>query len=150
MSPQGRSQFTKILTISLLALAVLAAPDHKATTAPAPAVVDLHPHLDRRQEMSVGSSCEGSEGQWNCMTSSFQRCGSGHWSEVQQCALGTQCSPSGLTYQFHIDFADGYLGAAPLPPSSSPPPSMSGGVCAGGNPVGWWLLSGLGLLALMV
>ncbi|KAK5630033.1 hypothetical protein RRF57_005748 [Xylaria bambusicola] len=63
--------------------------------------------------MSTDSSCTDSEGQWNCMTTSFQRCGSGHWSEVQQCAFGTQCSPVGLTYEFHVDYADGYLGAAP-------------------------------------
>ncbi|KAI0442517.1 hypothetical protein F4803DRAFT_519311 [Xylaria telfairii] len=131
---QARSGLTRIiLTILLLALAVSAALDHGANT-----------RIERRQEMSVGSSCAGAEGQWNCMTNSFQRCGSGQWSEVQQCALGTKCSPSGLTYQFHVDFADGYLGAAP------PPQSTSGGTRIGDELVGWCLLSGLGLLTVMV
>ncbi|RYC59612.1 hypothetical protein CHU98_g6592 [Xylaria longipes] len=137
MSPsqhhQGRIQLTSISTILLFALTVLATPGRTATTASAE-----NPGLGRRQGMSVGSSCAGAEGQWNCMTSSFQRCGSGRWSEVQQCALGTQCSPSGLTYQFHVDFAGGYLGAAP---------STSGGAGIRGGLVGWWFL---GLLAVMV
>ncbi|TGJ83298.1 hypothetical protein E0Z10_g5437 [Xylaria hypoxylon] len=104
------TRLTRISTILLLALTSLAT----AMTTPSTAITtDETPNLARRQEMSSGSSCDGSEGQWNCMTTSFQRCGSGRWSEVQQCALGTHCSPSGLTYQFHVDFADGYLGAAP-------------------------------------
>ncbi|KAI0452718.1 hypothetical protein F5B21DRAFT_482019 [Xylaria acuta] len=144
MSPsqhrQGRSRLTGVFTILLFALAVLAAPDHKATTASS----TVNPRLERRQETPVGSSCAGAEGQWNCMASSFQRCASGRWSEVQQCALGTRCSPSGLTYQFHVDFADGYLGAAP------PPPPTAGGARLRVSLVGWWLLSGLGLLAAML
>lgn len=139
---QARKGLTRIiLTILLLALAVFAA---------APAEHETNPRIERRQEISVGSSCAGAEGQWNCMTNSFQRCGSGQWSEVQQCALGTKCSPSGLTYQFHVDFADGYLGAAPPPPPPPPPQSTSGGTRIGDELVGRWLLSGLGLLTVMV
>ncbi|KAI1739296.1 hypothetical protein F4680DRAFT_449042 [Xylaria scruposa] len=135
---QGRSQLTSLYTILLLALAVFATSGHTATIA-----TKESPNLERRQGMTVGSSCAGSEGQWNCMTSSFQRCGSGQWSEVQQCALGTQCSPSGLTYQFHVDFADGYYGAAP-------PPSTSGGARIRDGRIGWWLLGGIGVFAVVV
>jgi hypothetical protein len=105
--------------------------------------------LRRQDEMSVGSSCAGSEGQWNCMTDSFQRCGSEQWSAVQQCAAGTQCSPGGLTYEFHVDFAGGYLGAAPPPTTSGGVPTSGfGGGDGGGGLVNWWLLlGGLGGLA---
>ncbi|KAI0910550.1 hypothetical protein F4823DRAFT_561729 [Ustulina deusta] len=135
MSPsqhrQATSRLTNIITTLLLLIAVVTA---SPTTKAAEGSHTFH----RRQEMSVGSSCDGSEGQWNCMTSSFQRCGSGQWSEVQQCALGTQCSPAGLTYEFHVDFA-GYLGAAP-------PPTTSGGGSGSGSrgaPVNGWLSGGV-------
>ncbi|KAI1815357.1 hypothetical protein GGS20DRAFT_584592 [Poronia punctata] len=98
----------------------------------------------RRQ--SAGTSCAGSEGQWNCMTDGFQRCGSGVWSVVEQCAAGTACSPGGLTYEFHVDFADGYIGAGSSPPTSG---AGSSGVAVRGlrgvveQVVGLWLLRGL-------
>jgi hypothetical protein len=57
------------------------------------------------QRATVGQDCTGSEGMWNCMSNSFQRCASGRWSEVMQCAAGTQCSPSGTGYQFNIGFS---------------------------------------------
>ncbi|RYC64360.1 hypothetical protein CHU98_g1843 [Xylaria longipes] len=87
--------------------------------APSPSALDEIPTLHPRQQMSTGSSCADSEGQWDCMTSSFQRCTASQWSEVQQCALSTRCSPAGLTHEFHVDYADGYLGTAP--------PGTSGG-----------------------
>ncbi|KAI1131767.1 hypothetical protein F5Y10DRAFT_261929 [Nemania abortiva] len=134
------SRLTRLATISLLALAAIATSPDLTATEDTPRT----PLSRRDDEMTAGSSCAGSEGQWNCMTSSFQRCGSGQWSDVQQCALGTKCTPSGLTYEFHVDYADGYLGAAP--------PSTSGAVpTAGGDPLGlvnWWLLSGLGVLVI--
>lgn len=40
-------------------------------------------------QMTVGSAC--SEGEWNCMTTSFQRCASGQWSVVMDTADGTIC-----------------------------------------------------------
>ncbi|KAJ0168154.1 hypothetical protein CTA2_9292 [Colletotrichum tanaceti] len=41
---------------------------------------------------TVGSACTG-EGAWNCVGgSSFQRCASGAWSNIQQLADGTSCS----------------------------------------------------------
>jgi hypothetical protein len=57
------------------------------------------------KRISVGQDCTGSEGMWNCMTNSFQRCASGRWSEVTQCAAGTQCSPAGTGYQFNVGFS---------------------------------------------
>lgn len=81
------------------------------------------------------------------MTTSFQRCGSGSWSAVEQCALGTQCSPAGLTFEFHVDYANGYIGAG-----SQPSPSTSGGApTAAASGVGrdalrLWLLGVLGAL----
>jgi len=39
------------------------------------------------------------------MGSSWQRCAAGKWSEVRACAAGTECSPSGTSYDFHIVFA---------------------------------------------
>ncbi|GAW20668.1 hypothetical protein ANO14919_101760 [Xylariales sp. No.14919] len=135
MSPQHlqAARLTMIFTLFLLALASLTTATNPRSTRIT--AIDGKHNLTRRQEMSAGSSCDGSEGQWNCMTSSFQRCGSGQWSEVQQCALGTKCSPSGLTYEFHVDFADGYLGAAPT----------SGASVGSGSSVlvNWLLLCGL-------
>jgi hypothetical protein len=54
------------------------------------------------ERATAGQDCTGSEGMWNCMTNSFQRCASGRWSEVMQCAAGTQCSPAGMGYQFNV------------------------------------------------
>lgn len=76
-----------------------------------------------------GSGCDGSEGQWNCMTHSFQRCAAGLWSEVMQCADGTECSPAGLTYDFLVDFTGSGGGGG----SSGAPGRGSGMVL----PVGW-------------
>ncbi|KAL6694899.1 hypothetical protein J3F84DRAFT_375476 [Trichoderma pleuroticola] len=44
----------------------------------------------------MGEMCSP-EGQWNCMTTSWQRCASGMWSAVIPCAAGTVCQPFGLT-----------------------------------------------------
>ncbi|KAB5572582.1 hypothetical protein GE09DRAFT_1282920 [Coniochaeta sp. 2T2.1] len=57
-----------------------------------------------RDQQAPGSSCAGSEGQWNCMTNSWQRCAAGRWSVVMQCAAGTVCVPAGLTYDFKVQF----------------------------------------------
>ncbi|CAN8102815.1 unnamed protein product [Discula destructiva] len=44
---------------------------------------------------SPGTPC-GDEGDWFCMTSTWQRCASGQWSAVFAVAPGTQCAPLGL------------------------------------------------------
>lgn len=59
----------------------------------------------RQNEMKVGSSCHGLEGEWNCMTTTFQRCASGQWSLVLDTAFGTVCEPEGFTYDFQPAFA---------------------------------------------
>ncbi|KAI1142955.1 hypothetical protein F5Y05DRAFT_408411 [Hypoxylon sp. FL0543] len=69
--------------------------------------------LLQKRQMSAGSSCSGSEGQWNCLTNQWQRCASGQWSVVVDCAAGTICTPSGLTYDFFVSFANGAAGPAP-------------------------------------
>lgn len=80
--------------------------------------------LDKRA-MSAGSDCGGSEGQWNCMTNSWQRCAAGRWSEEIHCAAGTVCRPSGQTYEFHVEFSG----------SSAPAQTSQAAVGAGTT---WW------------
>lgn len=58
-------------------------------------------HHIHSRDQAIDSSCS-EEGQWNCMTTSFQRCASGRWSAVMQCARGTRCSPAGLTTEFYV------------------------------------------------
>lgn len=68
--------------------------------------LDLAPrHINAHQMQPVGTSCADTEGAWYCMTSAFQRCASGQWSEVMDCAPGTVCEPDGLTYDFQSAFA---------------------------------------------
>lgn len=67
----------------------------------------IHGIVPRDQQQTPGSSCPGSEGQWNCMTDSWQRCAAGKWSVVMQCAAGTACAPAGLTYDFKVQFSGG-------------------------------------------
>jgi len=57
-----------------------------------------------------GDDCAGSEGQWYCNTNSWQRCAAGKWSVVMQCAQGTICSPSGFTYDFHVQSTENGAG----------------------------------------
>lgn len=51
----------------------------------------------------IGDVCSP-EGQWNCMTTSWQRCASGMWSAVVPCATGTICQPFGLTDHITIEY----------------------------------------------
>ncbi|KAJ0115443.1 hypothetical protein J7T55_012723 [Diaporthe amygdali] len=59
----------------------------------------------RGNEMKVGSPCHGVEGQWYCMTQTFQRCASGQWSVVMDTSWGTVCEPAGFSYDFQPAFA---------------------------------------------
>ncbi|KAL6919814.1 hypothetical protein FSHL1_003792 [Fusarium sambucinum] len=43
-----------------------------------------------------------SQGQWHCMTNSFQRCAEGHWSMKMNMAEGTKCVPAGYTDDFNF------------------------------------------------
>ncbi|KAL7960939.1 hypothetical protein V8C34DRAFT_44389 [Trichoderma compactum] len=64
-------------------------------------------HLDTRSNPQLvrptGEMCSP-EGQWNCMTTSWQRCASGMWSAVIPCAAGTICQPVGLTDFISIEY----------------------------------------------
>lgn len=66
----------------------------------ASAITSSSQHLHPRQ--AAGSGCGGSEGQWNCMGSSWQRCADGIWSVEMPSSDGTICSPSGLHYDIEI------------------------------------------------
>ncbi|KAI9171526.1 hypothetical protein HJFPF1_01012 [Paramyrothecium foliicola] len=55
-----------------------------------------------RRAETVGATCS-SEGQWNCMTTSWQRCAAGQWSKVMDSAEGTICSPAGMTENLNIE-----------------------------------------------
>ncbi|KAK0726668.1 hypothetical protein B0T21DRAFT_422503, partial [Apiosordaria backusii] len=62
------------------------------------------------------------EGQWNCMLTSWQRCGSGIWSAVMPTAKGTQCAPGGLAPELKavaVDYRD--------PQPTQPQPQPQGG-----------------------
>ncbi|KAF4458345.1 hypothetical protein FALBO_14918 [Fusarium albosuccineum] len=62
-----------------------------------------HGALTKRAE-EAGSGCS-TEGQWHCMTNSFQRCAGGQWSVEMRMAEGTKCTPAGYTddYNFQIE-----------------------------------------------
>lgn len=90
-----------------------------------------HNSLLLRRNETVGSSCD-SEGQWNCMTDSWQRCASGEWSKVVDCADGTRCEPSGQSMEFRIRFDNGTTTTSSSDNgSSSDAPSVAGRVGLG-------------------
>ncbi|OAA35368.1 hypothetical protein BBO_08789 [Beauveria brongniartii RCEF 3172] len=93
-------------------------------------------HLESRQQQSAGSSCSD-EGQWNCMTSSWQRCAAGRWSVVMQCARGTACHPAGLAREMRIQH-DGSASSNGGPPMTSRG-ARSSWVSSMGM-LGWWVL----------
>ncbi|KAF4962653.1 hypothetical protein FSARC_9214 [Fusarium sarcochroum] len=68
-----------------------------------PNLDNTHRTLNQRDE-EVGSGCS-TEGQWHCMTNSFQRCANGQWSVKMAMAEGTKCVPAGYTddYNFRIE-----------------------------------------------
>lgn len=96
---------TRTFYISLIAILSLVAgyTESEPNTLTSNAVTLSSPLFFKRA--TAGQDCTGSEGMWNCMTNSFQRCASGRWSVVMECAAGTQCSPSGTGYQFNIGFS---------------------------------------------
>ncbi|TQV98477.1 hypothetical protein V2A60_007785 [Cordyceps javanica] len=74
------------------------------------------PRLQARQQQA-GSSCSD-EGQWNCMTGSWQRCAAGRWSVTVPCAKGTTCYPAGLTRDLRIQH-DGSVNKNGGPPTTT-------------------------------
>ncbi|KAK8114923.1 hypothetical protein PG999_006992 [Apiospora kogelbergensis] len=88
-------------------------------------VTSLAPFSDiAKREMDPGSSCSD-EGQWNCMGDSWQRCATGHWSNVVKCAPGTKCTPNGLTDDLNVENAT--ESSDSNTDSSSPQPTSNGG-----------------------
>lgn len=83
MHPPIRSRQIATSPISRVMCAVILLPTIASATSAA--------MLAARGEMAVGSDCSNSEGEWNCMTKSFQRCASGQWSVVMDTANGTIC-----------------------------------------------------------
>ncbi|KAL1901692.1 hypothetical protein Cpir12675_000383 [Ceratocystis pirilliformis] len=59
------------------------------------------------QAQLEGARCSP-EGLWNCMTTSFQRCTNGAWSEPVAMAPGTECYPTGVAVDFQIGFSNGH------------------------------------------
>lgn len=48
-----------------------------------------------------GTACTA-EGEWNCLTTCWQRCASGRWSDTMALAPGTVCMPAGLSYDMQV------------------------------------------------
>ncbi|KAI1311383.1 hypothetical protein F5Y03DRAFT_410525 [Xylaria venustula] len=144
-----------LLTLIVSALAIQAA---ATVTAPTDSALDLNTtHINTCQEITPGTPCAGSEGLWNCMGTSFQRCGSGRWSAVQSCALGTRCKPVGLTFQFHVNFADGSttpsptLAPTPFPTTTTTTAATSSAERGGvGSLSGLLVVCGLGVMLVFV
>ncbi|CAK7202596.1 hypothetical protein SEUCBS139899_005321 [Sporothrix eucalyptigena] len=57
-------------------------------------------------EMQPGSICTA-EGQWNCLTTCWQRCASGIWSDTMALSPGTACTPAGLSYDMQVVGSNG-------------------------------------------
>ncbi|CAJ2501567.1 Uu.00g044200.m01.CDS01 [Anthostomella pinea] len=127
------SRHATLSAILALPLSALATPTDLAN-----APQSGNSEITRRQN-SAGSSCEGSEGQWNCMTNTWQRCAAGQWSVVMDCAQGTVCAPSGLSYDFHVEFDN-----------SGSSTSGTTGTAGGGTGrlISWWLVAALGGLSI--
>ncbi|KAL2685327.1 hypothetical protein Neosp_006424 [[Neocosmospora] mangrovei] len=94
---------TFFILLSCLILPSLATPSTDLTIPEAPPK-DLVAHTLVRRAEEAGSGCS-TEGQWHCMTNSFQRCASGHWSVQMAMSEGTKCTPAGYTddYNFQIE-----------------------------------------------
>lgn len=67
---------------------------------------------------TAGSPCT-SEGKWNCLTHSWQRCADGAWTVEMPCAEGTVCVPAGLTHDLMILHEDKDDSSSPSAASTS-------------------------------
>lgn len=115
------------------------------------------PIVIRQNPMKVGSSCPYLEGEWNCLTTTFQRCASGQWSVVLDTAYGTVCEPEGFTYYFQPAFASWFpsgdtthtiICTATATPTSDPTDATSTG--SSGAPVAGEAASGSAILAMVL
>lgn len=93
-----------ILFSSLTLPSLATAPSTDLTTTPEAPPKDLVARTLARRAEEAGSGCS-TEGQWHCMTNSFQRCAAGHWSVEMAMSEGTKCTPAGYTddYNFQIE-----------------------------------------------
>lgn len=115
------------------------------------------PIVIRQNPMRVGSSCPSLESEWNCLTTSFQRCASGQWSAVLDTAYGTVCEPEGFTYDFQPAFASWFpsgdttqtiVCTETATPTSDPTGATSTG--SSGAPMAGEAASGSAILAMVV
>lgn len=128
----------KIFILFFLLLTAMRGFTLQSTQLPKP----RYPTLHQRSE-DPGSVCD-QEGQWKCMSTSWQRCASGRWSVIMSTAIGTTCAPLGLTADFHIQ----------SDPSALQVPYTSGGVMptydTQGNLMGRSMIAtGLGIVTLV-
>ncbi|OHE99035.1 hypothetical protein CORC01_05725 [Colletotrichum orchidophilum] len=89
LQPCRRKSVLSILLLFFLALLVdraSATPSPSLTPAANTGVQDLS-HL----AIDPDASCDGYEGQWNCLSDTFQHCANGTWSDVLSCT-GTSSS----------------------------------------------------------
>ncbi|KAL7945962.1 hypothetical protein V8C42DRAFT_322085 [Trichoderma barbatum] len=84
-APLAAAAAPPILTFNEPSLEPLSRTDSNNSSAPQPQLFQ-----------PPGDMCSP-EGQWNCMTTSWQRCASGMWTAAVPCATGTICQPFGLT-----------------------------------------------------
>lgn len=60
---------------------------------------------------AAGSVCTD-EGEWNCLTTCWQRCASGVWSDTMALAEGSVCAPAGLSYSMTLSSASEHSSAS--------------------------------------
>lgn len=71
----------------------------------------------------VGTACTN-EGDWNCLTTAYQRCAEGVWTLAQPLAAGIECSPVGFS---HNSSSEGppVFSIGPIGGGSAPTPSAT-------------------------
>ncbi|CAK7229414.1 hypothetical protein SCUCBS95973_007216 [Sporothrix curviconia] len=93
----------------LLVIKPAAVRSHGSPYAPDATLVVVRREVDTNftlMAIQPGSVCTA-EGQWNCLTTCWQRCASGIWSDTMALSPGTACAPAGLTYDMQIVDGDG-------------------------------------------
>ncbi|KAL1889258.1 hypothetical protein Sste5346_009012 [Sporothrix stenoceras] len=69
-------------------------------------LVDASVGANATAPWTAGSVCT-EEGEWNCLTTCWQRCASGVWSDTMALAEGTVCAPVGLSYDITLSPSTG-------------------------------------------
>lgn len=88
-------------------------------------ILPAQSHTLQARAEAVGGACSN-EGQWNCMTHTWQRCASNRWSVIMDCAAGTICTPAGLTNDFRVQH-DGSANGGTATSGGNPGPGTSSG-----------------------